>query len=85
MHLSIETICDFGLFSASNNIRSRLELCMVILKIRTSVFLCHGASINIPAELPARSWVVFDEKITNTSSWSFILYLVKNFTDKTAN
>lgn len=61
MHLSIDIICDFGLFSASNNIRSKLELHMA-----SSVFLCDGANMTIPAEIPARSQVVFDEKITNT-------------------
>lgn len=32
----------------------------------SSVFLCDGANMTIPAEIPARSQVVFDEKITNT-------------------
>lgn len=58
---------------------------MVILKIKTPMFLCDGANMNTPAELPARSWIVFDEKITNTGSQSFILHLVKNSTDKKAN
>lgn len=58
---------------------------MVILKIKTSVFLCDGANMNSPAELPAKSRAVFDEKITNTGSQSFILHLVKNSTDRKAN
>lgn len=56
MHLSIDIICDFGLFTGSNYIRSRLELHMVILKIETFVFLCDGANMNAPAEFPASIW-----------------------------
>lgn len=57
MHLSIDIICDFGLFTGSNYIRINGRNCiMVILKIKTFVFLCDGANMNAPDELPASIW-----------------------------
>lgn len=75
MHLSIDIIWDFGLFPGSNNISSRLELHMIILKIKTSVFPCDGTNMNTPAYFlqvfgreDHQYRVAFDEKITNTGS-----------------
>lgn len=66
----LDITCDFGLFSASNIIRTHefrgLELHMVMLKITTWVFLCDGANTDGPPGPVTRSRARFYEKITNT-------------------